>query len=166
MAARSVNKWYGIGNLTRDAEVKYTPNGATVASVSIACNNRYKDADGNWQDGVDYINLKVWGKLAEVLGNFGKKGKQIYAEGSFKTDNWQDKETGKKVYNSYVLAREIVLLGGGGESVSRTDDFDQRPPEERKDKGAFVNGHNLLVSDADLPDGFGQSADDPDAIPF
>jgi single-strand DNA-binding protein len=87
MAARSVNKWYGIGNLTRDAEVKYTPNGATVASVSIACNNRYKDADGNWQDGVDYINLKVWGKLAEVLGNFGKKGKQIYAEGSFKTDN-------------------------------------------------------------------------------
>jgi single-strand DNA-binding protein len=164
MAARSVNKWYGVGNLTRDVEVKCTPNGATVASASIACNNRYKDTDGNWQDGVDYINLKAWGKLAEVLGNFGKKGKQIYVEGSFKTDNWQDKETGKKVYSSYILIRELILLGGGGESVSRTEDFDQRPADERKPKGAFVNSHNLLVSDDDLPDNM-QGSDD-ESLPF
>jgi single-strand DNA-binding protein len=149
MANKSLNRWSGVGNLTRDVELKYTSGGTAVATFSLACNNRYKDKEGNWQDGVDFVNLKAWGKQAEILGEYGKRGKQLYAEGPFKTDSWTDKNTDKKVYSSYINVTDFLLLGGG---VRETDEFDQRRPEETSDDPySQPNAHGVTISRYEIP---------------
>ena len=139
---KSVNKVILIGNVGKDPEVKFTQGGMPVAKFSIATNERFKDKDGNWQDRTEWHNIVAFQKLAEIIGQYLKKGGKCYIEGSLRTGSWDDKETGKKMYKTEIIANDLVLLSGrgegGGESgggsrsssaSSGGNHFDQSTPE-------------------------------------
>ena len=141
--SRSVNKVILIGHLGKDPEVKFTPGGMPVAKFSIATSDRHKDKDGNWQERTEWHNLVAFQRTAEIIGEYCKKGSQIFIEGKLSTSSWDDKETGQKKYKTEVIVNELVLLGGrGGQSggsgeggaQSRNastggNNMDQRTPE-------------------------------------
>jgi len=93
---KSVNKVILVGHLGKDPEVKYTPQGTPVAKFSIATNERYKDKQGEWQDRTEWHNITAWQRLAEIAGEYLKKGSQVYVEGRLRTDSWDDKVSGQK----------------------------------------------------------------------
>ena len=114
--ARSVNKVILIGNVGKDPEVKFSAGGQAIAKLGLATTDRVKDKGSDqWQDKTDWHNLVAFGRTAEVIRDYVKKGKSIYVEGKLSTSSWDDKETGKKVYRTEVLVNELVLLGGRGE---------------------------------------------------
>lgn len=113
---KSVNKVILVGNLGKDPEVKYTPSGTAVATFSVATSENFKDKEGQWQERTEWHNVKAWARTAEVIGQYVKKGNKIYIEGRLTTESWDDKNSGEKKYKTMVVANEIVLLGGRGES--------------------------------------------------
>ena len=112
---KSVNKVILIGNLGKDPEVKFTPQGTPVAKISLATNERFKGKDGQWQDRTEWHNVVLWQRLAEIAGEYLKKGGKVYIEGRLQTRSWDDKQTGQKKYMTEVVANDLVLLGGRGE---------------------------------------------------
>jgi len=120
--AKSVNKVILIGNLGKDPELKYTPNGTALAKFSLATNERYKDKEGNWQDRTEWHNIVAWQRTAEIAGEYLKKGRSVYIEGRIQTRSWDDKETGQKKYMTEIVAQDLVLLGGGQRGESGGDD--------------------------------------------
>lgn len=110
--ARSVNKVILVGNLGKDPEVKYTPQGTPVAKFSLATNERFKDAKGEWQDRTEWHNIVAWQRLAEICGEYLKKGRSVYIEGRIRTESWDDKNTGEKKHRTVIVANDLVLLGG------------------------------------------------------
>ena len=116
--AKSVNKVILVGNLGKDPEVKYTSTGTPVAKFSLATNEGYKDKNGQWQDRTEWHNIVAWQRLAEIVGEYVKKGSKVYIEGRLQTSSWDDKETGQKKYKTEIIANDLVLLGGRGESDS------------------------------------------------
>lgn len=114
MASRSVNKVILVGNLGRDAETKFTPSGASVTKFAVATTRSWKDQQTNeWKEETNWTNVVVWRQ--ENLANYLTKGKQVYVEGRLQTRSYDDKD-GKKVYTTEVVADEVILLGGRGES--------------------------------------------------
>ncbi|HLH08074.1 MAG TPA: single-stranded DNA-binding protein [Terriglobales bacterium] len=111
--AKSVNKVILIGNLGKDPEMRYTPQGTAVAKFTLATNERFKDKDGNWQDRTEWHNLVAFARTAEIVGEYLKKGRTCYIEGSLRTSSWDDKETGQKKYRTEIMVNDLVLLGGG-----------------------------------------------------
>ncbi len=109
----SVNKVILVGNLGRDAEVRYTPGGAAVAKFSIATTEVWNDKAGQRQERTEWHNIDLWGKQAESLSEYLVKGKQVYVEGRLQTDEYTDKE-GNKRKSTKVRCDRVVLLGGGG----------------------------------------------------
>ena len=107
----SVNKWIGIGNLTRDPEVRHMTNGEAVTNCSIACNEQWKSKDGEKQERVEYVNLVFYRRLAEIAGEYLKKGSMIYVDGKLQTKKWQDKE-GKDRYTTEIIVNEMTMLSG------------------------------------------------------
>ncbi|HEX6466321.1 MAG TPA: single-stranded DNA-binding protein [Terriglobales bacterium] len=156
--AKSVNKVILVGNLGKDPEVKYTPSGVAVAKFSLATNERFKDKSGEWQDRTEWHNIVAWQRLAEIVGEYVKKGSKLYIEGKLQTSSWDDKESGQKKYRTEIVANDLVLLsgrgeggeegGGGSRSFSRgaassNSSFDQRAPE-----GNFAQAE---ITDDDIP---------------
>jgi single-strand DNA-binding protein len=138
--AKSVNKVILIGNLGKDPEVKYTPQGTAVAKLTLATNESFKDKDGQWQERTEWHNVVLWQRLAEIAGEYLKKGSKVYVEGRLQTRSWDDKQTNQKRYMTEVVAQNMVLLGGrgegaaagaegGGYSRGAGNNFDQRTPE-------------------------------------
>jgi single-strand DNA-binding protein len=124
----SVNKVILVGNLGRDAELRYTPGGAAVATINMATTEVWNDKGGQRQEKTEWHRVVLWGKSAESLTEYLTKGKQIYVEGRLQTRQWDDKD-GNKRYTTEIRGDKIVLLGGGGGgrgagagSVSRGDD--------------------------------------------
>jgi single-strand DNA-binding protein len=155
MAGKSVNKVILIGNLGKDPEVKYTPSGTPVAKLTLATNERYKDKDGQWQDRTEWHNIVLWQRLAEIAGEYLKKGGKVYIEGRLQTRSWDDKQTNQKRYMTEVVASDLVLLGGrseGGEfsrgAAAGGNNFDQRVPEN--EPVAAAAGASP-ISDEDIP---------------
>ena len=109
----SVNKAILVGNLGRDAELRYTSGGAPVASVRIATTERFTDREGQKREDTQWHDVVIWGKTAEALHEYLVKGKQIYVEGRIQTREWTDKE-GKPAKTTEIRADRVVLLGGGG----------------------------------------------------
>jgi single-strand DNA-binding protein len=157
MAGKSVNKVILVGNLGKDPEVKFTPQGTPVAKITLATNERYKDKDGQWQDRTEWHNVVLWQRLAEIAGEYLKKGGKVYIEGRLQTRSWDDKTSGQKKYMTEVVANDLVLLGGRGEgggesgggysrgaSAGGGNGFDQRTPEAEP-VGASP------ISDEDIP---------------
>src|ERR1700693_48845 len=115
MAGKRGNKVILIGNLGKAPEVKFTPRGAPVAKNALATNERFKDKNGEWQDRTEWHNVVLWQRLAEIAGEYLKKGGKVYIEGRLQTRSWDDKTSGQKKYMTEVVANDLVLLGGRGE---------------------------------------------------
>jgi single-strand DNA-binding protein len=157
MAGKSLNRVQLIGNLGKDPEVKYTPQGTPVAKLTIATNERFKDKNGEWQDRTEWHNVVLWQRLAEIAGEYLKKGSKVYIEGRLQTRSWDDKQTNQKKYMTEVVASDLILLGGRGEGGSDTgssrgaaagagnNGFDQRTPDHEP---AAASGP---ITDEDIP---------------
>lgn len=115
---KSVNKVILIGNLGKDPEIKYTPSGTPVAKFSLATNERYKDKSGEFQERTEWHNIVAWQRLAEIVGEYVKKGSKLYIEGRLQTSSWEDKQSGEKKYRTEIVANDLVLLSGRGEGDS------------------------------------------------
>jgi single stranded DNA-binding protein len=98
-------------NQASDPEVKYTPSGVVVAKLSLATNERFKDKNDQWQDRTEWHNIVAWQRLAEIVGEYVRKGTQLYIEGKLQTTSWQDRQSGEKKYRTEIVARDIILLG-------------------------------------------------------
>src|SRR6267378_1046210 len=109
----SVNKVILVGNLGRDAELRYTPGGAAVATLNLATTEVWNDKQGQRQEKTEWHRIVLWGKQAESLQEYLTKGKQIFVEGRLQTRQWDDKD-GNKRYTTEIKADRITLLGGGG----------------------------------------------------
>ena len=109
----SVNKVILVGNLGRDAELRYTPGGAAVATLNMATTETWTDKSGQKQEKTEWHRVVFWGKVAESLTEYLTKGKQVYVEGRLETRQWNDKD-GNKRYTTEIKGDKIVLLGGGG----------------------------------------------------
>ena len=109
----SVNKAILVGNLGRDAEMRFTSGGTPVATVSLATTEKFTDKEGQKREDTQWHRIVIWGKTAQSLHEYLTKGKQIYVEGRIQTRAWTDKE-GKEVKTTEIRADRIVLLGGGG----------------------------------------------------
>lgn len=109
----SVNKVILVGNLGRDAELRYTPGGAPVATLNMATTEVWNDKGGQRQEKTEWHRVVLWGKTAESLNEYLTKGKQIYVEGRLQTRKWQDKD-GQDKYTTEIRGDRVVLLGGGG----------------------------------------------------
>ena len=122
--ARGINKVILIGNLGRDPEVKYLPSGSAVCNVTMATSESWKDKEsGEKKDRTEWHNIVFFGRLAEIAGEYLKKGSQAYIEGSLRTRKWQDKE-GRDRYTTEIIVSEMQMLGGrgGGGSTASYDD--------------------------------------------
>ena len=108
---KSVNKVILVGNVGKDPEVKYTPSGTPVAKFSLATNEKYKDRSNEWQERTEWHNIVAWQRLAEIVGEYVKKGAKLYIEGKLQTSSWEDRESGAKKYRTEIVARDLVLLG-------------------------------------------------------
>ena len=109
----SVNKVILVGNLGRDAELRFTPGGAAVATLNMATTEVWNDKQGQKQEKTEWHRIVLWGKQAESLQEYLVKGKQIYVEGRLQTRQWDDKD-GNKRYTTEIKADRVTLLGGGG----------------------------------------------------
>jgi single-strand DNA-binding protein len=107
----SVNKVILVGNLGRDPEVRYTPNGDSITNINIATTDTWKDkATGDKKEATEWHRVVFFGKLAEIAGQYLKKGRQVYVEGALRTRKWQDKE-GHERYTTEIVANEMKMLG-------------------------------------------------------
>jgi len=109
----SVNKVILVGNLGRDAELRYTPGGAAVATLNLATTEVWNDRSNQRQEKTEWHRVVLWGKQAESLQEYLTKGKQIYVEGRLQTRQWDDKD-GNKRYTTEIKCDRVTLLGGGG----------------------------------------------------
>jgi single-strand DNA-binding protein len=117
----SVNKVTLIGNLGRDPEVRYLPDGGAITNISVATTDVWKDKSGDKQERTEWHRVAFFGRLAEIAGEYLKKGSQVYIEGRLQTRKWQDKE-GKERYTTEIVANEMKMLGsrgGGSEPMAR-----------------------------------------------
>ena len=119
----SVNRVILIGNLGRDPEIRYTQAGEPIANFSLATTEKWTGKDGNKQERTEWHNIVAWSKLAEICGQYLRKGKLVYIEGSLRTDSWEDKETKQKRYRTEVIAQQMQMLDkkgddGGGSASS------------------------------------------------
>ncbi|GHD65605.1 single-stranded DNA-binding protein [Jeongeupia chitinilytica] len=130
----SLNKVILIGNLGRDPEVRYLPNGDAVCNFSIATTENWKDKSGQKQEKTEWHNITMYRRLAEIASQYLKKGSSVYIEGKLQTRKWQDKQTGADRYTTEIIADQMQMLGGrsgggGGGSMDQGgggyDDFNQ-----------------------------------------
>jgi single-strand DNA-binding protein len=117
----SYNRVILAGNLTRDPELRYTPKGTAVAEIGIAVNRSWKDESGQMQEEVTFVDVAAYGRQAEVIGQYLKKGRPILIEGRLKLDSWDDKQTGQKRSKLRVVLESFQFLDsgnrGGGEGA-------------------------------------------------
>lgn len=127
MAGKSLNKVSLIGNLGKDPELRYTNSGVPVATFSIATNETWKDQEGNVQERTEWHNVVAWQKLAEICGEWLKKGSKVYIEGRLQSRSWDDKNTGQKRYVTEIIANDMIMLDAKG-SAGRTPEAPSAAP--------------------------------------
>jgi single-strand DNA-binding protein len=141
----SFNKITIVGNLGKDPELRYTPQGNAVCNISVATNEKRRDKSGDLQDSTTWFRITLWGKQAENASKFLTKGSPIYIEGRLRVEEWSDRD-GKNRYTLEVQATDMQFLGG-----SRTDDFSGSPHEDLSEPvsggGDFAPANN----DDDIP---------------
>jgi single-strand DNA-binding protein len=146
--ARGVNKVILVGNLGRDPEVRYMPSGNAVANVTLATTESWKDKQtGEKQERTEWHNVVFYSRLAEIAGEYLKKGSQVYVEGSLRTRKWQDK-SGNDRYTTEIIASEMQMLGGRGGSAGYAAG-DAKPP--MVEQSASSAGSAAPDFDDDIP---------------
>ena len=150
----SVNKVILVGNLGRDAELRYTPGGAAVATLNLATTEVFKDREGQKKEDTQWHRVILWGKTAETLQDYLTKGKQIYVEGKLQTRKWKDKD-GNDKYTTEVRGDRVVLLSGGGrgDGAGRGEGGGGRstPAAAADDFGHAEPGGSVELTDDDIP---------------
>jgi single-strand DNA-binding protein len=160
-AMAGVNKVILVGHLGRDPELRYAQSGVAVANATLATSERRRTQDGEWGDHTEWHRLVFFGKTAETLAKYCKKGKQLYIEGGLQTRSWED-QSGNKRYTTEVRVNQMVMLGrasdgaggGGYQQDGPAEDFNQEP---RKAAGAAASGAETK------PDTY---QDEEDDLPF
>jgi single-strand DNA-binding protein len=159
----SVNKVILVGNLGRDPEVRYMPNGEAVCNFSIATTDSWKDKNGQKQERTEWHNIVMYRKLAEIAGEYLKKGRPVYVEGRLQTRKWQTKE-GQDRYTTEIIADQMQMLGGrdsGGSSNASYDDMNQDG-----DMGAAPSRQQAPAAQAAKPAAASSFDEFDDDIPF
>lgn len=154
----SLNKVMLIGNLTRDPEVRYTPKGTAVCDIGLAVNRRFLNEAGERQEEVTYLDITLWGKQAEIAGQWLHRGRPVFIEGRLQMDTWEDKATGQRRNKVKVVCENLQLLGspggggggssggggsGGGQSYSDDgpdSEFSSPPPQQQPRRPAYGGG--------------------------
>src|SRR6476469_7066475 len=129
----SFNKVILLGNLTRDPEVRYTPKGSAVCDLGIAVNRVYTTDSGEKREEVTFVEVVLWARLAEIAGEYLKKGRPVFIEGRLQMDTWDDKQTGQKRSRLRVVADNMQLLGGrppGGAEAAGESRQISAPPKK------------------------------------
>ncbi|HEX8296189.1 MAG TPA: single-stranded DNA-binding protein [Chthoniobacteraceae bacterium] len=163
----SLNKVMLIGNLTRDPEIKYTPKGTAIADIGLAVNRNYTTESGEKREEVTFIDVTLWGRVAEIVGEYCKKGRPLFVEGRMQLDTWDDKASGQKRSKLKVIGENIQLLGGregaggpgggGGGQGGGGGDYEQRSSSRPPGKAAPPPKRPPADPDLDAPE---------DDIPF
>ena len=135
MASKGVNKVILVGNLGNDPEVKYMPNGNAVANLSLATSESWKDQQGQVQERTEWHRLTMYRRLAEIAGEYLKKGSQIYVEGKLQTRKWQD-NNGQDKYTTEIIVDQMQMLGGGNsgqgqQSQGNQGGYNQQPQQRQ-----------------------------------
>jgi single-strand DNA-binding protein len=153
--ARGINKVILVGNLGNDPDVRYTAGGAAVSNISVATSETWKDKEsGEQQEKTEWHKVVFFGRLAEIVAEYLKKGSQVYVEGRLQTRKWQDKE-GKDRYSTEIVANEMQMLGGRSGGGGAGGNFDKGPPVETS--SSEPNTSSKRAADQDFVD---------DDIPF
>jgi single-strand DNA-binding protein len=158
----SVNKVILVGNLGRDPEVRYSPEGAAICNVSIATTSQWKDkASGEKREETEWHRVVFYNRLAEIAGEYQKKGRSVYIEGRLKTRKWQDKETGADRYSTDIVADQMQMLGGRNEGSDFSGGTEyggatQQPRQQQQraaaaPRQAAAPATNLADMDDDIP---------------
>ncbi len=155
----SVNKVILVGNCTRDPEVRYTPKGTAVTDLGLAMNRHYSSDGGEKREETTFVDVTLWGRQAEVAGEYLKKGRPVYIEGRLQMDSWDDKNSGQKRTKLKVVGEQMQLLGGregggGGGSSQQGNTADSASPQQEQQGGGDNDGAQFT------------SGDDDDDIPF
>jgi len=152
--AGTVNKVILVGRLGKDPELRSIPSGTSVAKFSLATDERFTDKNGDKQERTEWHNVVVWGKLAEICGQYLRKGKLVYIEGSIRTDSWDDKETGVKKYRTEIVANTMQML-------------DKKGDDEGGYSGGGGGGYRKSTpAGASNSGGRGPEIEDDDEVPF
>ncbi len=149
----SVNTVILGGNLTRDPEVRYTPQGTAVARLGLAVNQVYRTKDGEKKEDVCFVDVEVWARQAETCNEYLKKGRPVLVEGSLKLDTWTDRESGQKRSKHKIRARRVHFLTSPGGERSRDSDETAPPPAPYE------------VNFPPEPPSFGPDMDEGDELP-
>jgi single-strand DNA-binding protein len=142
MSARSLNKVMLIGNLTRDPELRYTPQGSAVCSFGVATNREW-NVDGQKKEAADFHNVVAWGKLGELCGQLLVKGTKVYVEGRLQTREWTN-DNSEKRYKTEVVIDEMIILTNKRDGASSDANF------EEFSNGDANQGGSAMVEDADI----------------
>ncbi|TPQ30668.1 single-stranded DNA-binding protein [Cupriavidus pinatubonensis] len=159
----SVNKVILIGNLGADPEVRYMPSGDAVANLRIATTDRYKDKQsGEMKEATEWHRISIFGKLAEIAGQYLKKGSSVYIEGKIRTRKWQD-QSGQDKYSTEIVADQMQMLGGRQGGADDGDGYGQKPSPQQQVQQGGQQGRSSSPRQQPAPsNGF----EDSDDIPF
>lgn len=137
---KDLNMVFLMGNLTRDPELRYTPNGQAVASFAVATNRVWNDKDsGEKKDSVEFTDIVVWGKMAENVANYLKKGRRVHIIGRLQTRNWEAQD-GSKKYKTEVVATDVTFLDKADGGSANYEGVDKEPQEEPSVKAKKSTG--------------------------
>jgi single-strand DNA-binding protein len=142
MAGRGVNKVILVGNLGGDPELRQTPSGTSVATFTLATNEAWTDRDGQKQERTEWHRIVAWAKLAEICGQYLRKGRQVYVEGRLTTRSWEDRQ-GNQRKTTEIIAQQMLMLGGRGTDQSES-------PAEGGETPDFA-AETVKIEDDDLP---------------
>jgi single-strand DNA-binding protein len=161
--ARSFNQVILMGNLTRDPELRTTPNGTSVCGFSLALNRSYKGGDGEWQEATDFIDIVAWGPLGERVAQYLSKGRSALVNGRLQTRSWE--QDGQKRCKVEVVAQDVTFLGGpgGGPATGGGSPRDEGPAEPAKKP---AGGKKSKKNDDVVIEDIGDEPINLDDIPF
>src|SRR5215212_3863435 len=130
----SFNKVILVGNLTRDPEIRYTPKGSAVCDLGLAVNRNYTTDNGEKREEVTFVDVVLWSRLAEIAGEYLKKGRPVFIEGRLQMDSWDDKQSGQKRTKLRVVGETMQLLGGrpGGAAAEPGGESRQTSPPPKQ----------------------------------
>lgn len=145
--ARGLNKAMIIGHVGQDPDVSYTGNGSTLAKFSVATDEGYKDRSGQKIERTEWHRIAAFGKLAEIVGEYVRKGQMVYIEGKIRTNKWQDKQ-GQDRYTTEIIADQMQMLGGRDAPQERAQERPSKQAENRASAAAYAD---LSGADDDIP---------------
>jgi len=171
MSTKGVNKAIIVGNLGNDPEVRYTPSGAAITKISIATSESWKDKNtGQMQEKTEWHNVTFFGKLAEIAGEYLRKGSQVYIEGKLKTDKYTDKQGVEKYSTGIVVdsfSGVMQMLGGKNEGGSQKTASNQQQQQHQNNQQGYQNQQNPNYQQQQAPQQQqGQNNNFDDDIPF